>query len=49
MDSFEEFLTTHPLDEHQSLIFYDFLYELWTKNEDITVGHVMDILVQYYD
>ena len=38
-----------PLDEYHSLIFYDFLYDLWMNDESITVGHVMDILVQYYE
>ena len=55
MDSFDEFIRTHPLTEQETKVLYDFLYDLWIlDNEDHvgngrSVGDVMDILVQFYD
>ncbi len=51
MDSFEEFLLTHPLTEDQVEVMYTFLHDLRNLEDyiDITMGGLMDILVQYYE
>lgn len=47
----ENFTKNHPLTEDQVDIMYDFLNDLRNIEEctDITLGGLMDILVQYYE
>lgn len=51
MDSFEEFLSTHPLTVDQVEAMYTFLHDLRNLEAytNITMGGLMDILVQFYE
>ena len=55
MDSFQEFIESHPLTTEEVRVFYDFLYHLWIMdNKELmgggrSVGEVMDILVEFYE
>ena len=55
MDSFQEFIETHPLTKDEVKVMYDFLYALWIMDNKEhagrgrSVAEVMDILVEFYE
>ena len=58
MDSFQEFIESHPLTTEEVRVFYDFLYHLYNMDNEErvgqvgggrSVGEVMDILEQFYE
>ena len=51
MDSFQEFLESHPMTKDQVEAMYTFLHDLRNLEAytDITMGGLMDILVMYYE
>jgi hypothetical protein len=56
MDSFQEFISTHPLTEEEVETMFTFLdhalqIELVSRMGDryLTIGDILDILVMYYE
>ena len=51
MDSFQEFIESHPLTPDQVEAMYTFLHDLRNLEDynAITMGGLMDILVMYYE
>ena len=53
MDSFQEFIESHPLTEEEVQTMYTFLdHALQVNLQDdryLTIGNILDILAQYYE